>query len=82
MEISKVSKRKAGKTTTSFGNSKRFDNGSAAVTAHAIVGPGTYNVGFKFGKQSKSKKAASIKEEGRCPSIINKNVKVPGPGSY
>lgn len=39
-------------------------------------------MGFKFGKESKAKRAIRVKEEARCPSIINKNVKIPGPGSY
>ena len=77
-----MSRPKAGKTATSFGHSKRFEKGSAAVTAHAAVGPGSYNVGFKFGKQTRAKKAPKVKEEGRCPSIINPNSKIPGPGSY
>lgn len=52
------------------------------MTAHSNLGPGAYNVGFKFGKQTRNKKAISVKEEARCPSIITPNVKVPGPGSY
>jgi len=51
------------------------------VTAHA-VGPGAYNVGFKFGKQTRAKKAISVREEPRCPSLITPSAKIPGPGSY
>ena len=80
--MSKVSRPKAGKTITSFGQSKRFEKGSAVVTPQSSVGPGAYDVGFKFGKQTRVKKVISVKEEDRCPSIITPNVKVPGPGSY
>ena len=50
----------------------------------ASLGPGSYNVGFNFGKKIKqSKKVQQPKtDELRCPSIINNNVKIPGPGSY
>lgn len=56
LSISKVSKPKAGKTATSFGNSKRFEANSVTVAPSAGIGPGSYNVGFKFGKQTKAKK--------------------------
>lgn len=46
------------------------------------LGPGSYNVGFKFGKQTKAKKIVEKPEEMRCPSIINQNANIPGPGSY
>lgn len=81
LEISKVSRPKAGKTATSFGGSKRFEKGSATI-GPGVVGPGSYNVGFKFGKETKAKKEAKVKAEARCPSLINDNIKVPGPGSY
>lgn len=55
MEISKVSRPKAGKTTTSFGNSKRFEKGAATVAPPVNIGPGSYDVGFKFGKKTKAK---------------------------
>ena len=83
LEISKVSRQKTGKTTSSFGQSRRFEKATAAIAAHqTAVGLGSYNVGFKFGKQTRAKKAPKVKEEGRCPSIINSNSKIPGPGSY
>lgn len=47
------------------------------------VGPGSYNVGFNFGKKIKHNKQIKPKaDELRCPSIINPNVVIPGPGSY
>lgn len=88
MEISQVSRPKAGKTATSFGSSQRFTGAAAKKTSTGTqgpVGPGSYNVGFQFGKKAKlmGKKPPGPKDgEIRCPSIINKNVKVPGPGSY
>jgi hypothetical protein len=33
------------------------------VTAHAAIGPGSYNVGFKFGKKATAKKVVVPKEE-------------------
>ena len=85
MEISQVSRPKAGKTATSFGSSSRFTGGKKPSTDGRPVGPGSYNVGFQFGKKAKvmGKNAPGPKDtEIRCPSIINRNVKVPGPGAY
>lgn len=81
MEISQVSRPKAGKTATSFGSSKRFTGESKPAPPPAL-GPGSYNVGFQFGKKTKAAKQQKVKDELRCPSLINNNVKIPGPGSY
>lgn len=45
---------KSGKTRTSFGESKRFvANTNTAQIAQTALGPGSYNVGFNFGKKIK-----------------------------
>ena len=85
MEISQVSRPKAGKTTTSFGSSQRFSGEKKSNAVKGPVGPGSYNVGFQFGKKAKKmgKNPPQPKEgELRCPSIITNNAKIPGPGSY
>ena len=54
MEISQVSRPKAGKTATSFGSSKRFTGEKkSSMEGQRPVGPGSYNVGFQFGKKTK-----------------------------
>lgn len=50
---------------------------------HQNLGPGSYDIGFKFGKESKRKRSIKVKEEDRCPSLYNKNnLELPGPGAY
>ena len=73
MEISDVRKFKAGKTTTSFGQSTRFDKkANKKKEDNGTVGPGAYNVGFQFGRKVKQpRKKHVVKEENRCPSIYN-----------
>lgn len=46
------------------------------------VGPGSYNTGFNFGKNIKQARPVKVKNQPRCPSIINNNVLIPGPGAY
>lgn len=51
--------------------------------AKTALGPGSYDVNFEFGKKMRRNRKIKVKEdELRCPSIINTNVKIPGPGSY
>jgi hypothetical protein len=45
------------------------------------IGPGSYNVGFNFGKKVKEQRIR-VKEEPRCPSLITPNAVIPGPGAY
>lgn len=62
MEISKVSRPKAGKTATSFGGSKRFE-AAAEPPAPGNIGPGSYDVnGFNFGKKIREKRVNRGKE--------------------
>ena len=52
------------------------------MKAPGTIGPGSYDVSFKFGKVTKARKVAKGKEETRCPSLVNPNAKQPGPGAY
>lgn len=51
--------------------------------ANFSLGPGSYDIGFKFGRKTRANKKIKVKtDELRCPSLINNNAKIPGPGSY